>query len=160
MNYTQALLHRARTKEIFEAPEKLLIQRITGGNRPLKAAYDEKKLYNKESINNLILKDDSDYSIKYILALFNSKLINWFYVNRFTNESKLTVNLSKEYLSQIPIKKVNRKIQSEIVKIVETILFDKHKDYTTDTTSLEKEIDEMVYKLYGLTEEEIEIVEQ
>jgi hypothetical protein len=71
----------------------------------------------------------------------------------------LTVNLSKEYLSQIPIKKVNRKIQSEIVKIVEPILIAKHKDYTTDTTALEKEIDEMVYKLYGLTEEEIRIVE-
>ncbi len=39
-----------------------------------------------------------------ILALLNSKLINWFYRLAFTNEYKPTVNLSKTYLSRIPIK--------------------------------------------------------
>ncbi|QQS37799.1 MAG: Eco57I restriction-modification methylase domain-containing protein [Ignavibacteriales bacterium] len=159
LNYNQELLHRARTKEIFEASEKLLIQRITGGHKPLKAAYDSKKTYNKESINNLILKQDCEYNIKYILALLNSKLINWFYVNRFTNESKLTVNLSKEYLSQIPIKEASKKLQGVFVELVDTILTAKTKNYTSDTTALEKEIDEMVYQLYGITEEEIRIIE-
>ena len=103
LNYDHKLLHRARTKEIFETPEKILVQRITGGSKPLKAAYDNQSLYNKESINNIILKDDSPVKTKFILALLNSKLINWFYTMQFTNESNLTVNLSKTYLSQIPI---------------------------------------------------------
>jgi len=107
INYEPKLLHRARSKEIFEVTEKILVQRITGGNKPLKAAYDNYGYYNKESINNIILNDDSGFNYKFILALLNSSLINWFYNTHFTNESKLTVNISKEYLSKIPIKKAN-----------------------------------------------------
>ena len=107
LNYKPSLLHRARTKEVFEVPEKLLVQRITGGLRPLKVAYDNHQLYNKESINNIILKSDSKFNVKFILTLLNSALINWFYNNQFTNESTLTVNISKEYLSRIPIKKTS-----------------------------------------------------
>ena len=105
--YKPELLHRPRTAGIFEAREKLLIQRITGGKRPLNATYDNQQFYNKESINNIILKDGIPYNAKYILGLINSQLINWFYRTKFTNSSTLTVNLSKEYLSQIPIHTIN-----------------------------------------------------
>jgi len=159
LNYEPRLLHRSRTKKNFEVNEKILIQRITGGNNPLKAAYDNKKYYNKESVNNILLIDNSQFSIKYILALLNSKLINWFYVNKFTNESKLTVNLSKEYLSQIPIAKISKENETEIISIVNNILAIKEINFTADTTSLESEIDQLVYEVYGLTEDEIKIVE-
>ncbi len=157
LNYNPELLHRARTKEVFEAKEKLLIQRITGGNRPVKVAYDNEQLYNKESINNLILKQDSDFSIKFILGILNSKLINWFYTIQFTNESNLTVNLSKEYLSQIPIKQIEEKDQQPFVALVDRIL--ELKKAGKDTQALENEIDALVYRLYDLTDDEIEIVE-
>jgi hypothetical protein len=122
LNYEPSMLHRARTKGIFEVPEKILIQRITGGSRPLKAAYDNQQYYTKESINNIILADDSMYSYKYILGLLNSKLINWYYTNQFTNESRLTVNLSKEYLSQIPIVVTERATQETLVILVDYLL--------------------------------------
>jgi hypothetical protein len=156
LNYEPKLLHRPRSKEIFEAKEKLLIQRITGGNRPLKVAYDNMQFYNKESINNLILKDDSEYSIKYILGILNSRLANWFYTSRFTNESKLTVNLSKEYLSQIPIK-VSKTEQLPIVDLVDKILSAKQKG--EDSSKYERKIDELVYKLYDITPDEQKIIE-
>ena len=105
--YKPELLHRPRTPKIFEASEKILIQRITGGTHPLNATYDNQQFYNKESINNIILKDDVLYNAKFILGLINSQLINWFYGTKFTNKSKLTVNLSKQYLSQIPIPNIN-----------------------------------------------------
>lgn len=38
-------------------------------------------------------------------------------------------------------------------------IYTKKNDPKADTSALEQEIDEMVYKLYGLTEEEIKIVE-
>lgn len=159
LDYDPSKLHRARTPQVFEADEKLLIQRITGGNKPLKVAYDNKQLYNKESINNLILKNNCKYSIKYILALLNSRLINWFYNNRFTNESKLTVNLSKEYLSEIPIKEISSAKQAELVSIVDQILAVKDADYRTDTSESELKIDQLVYQIYGLDSEEIKIIE-
>jgi len=157
LNYEPTLLHRARTKEVFETPEKILIQRITGGSKPLKAAYDNQGFYNKESINNIILNDDSPVQTKFVLALLNSKLINWFYVNQFTNESNLTVNLSKAYLSQIPLAIPNKTDEERIVSIVERILLKKKEN--KETIDLETKIDQLVYQLYGLTEEEIKIIE-
>ena len=159
LHYKSNLLHRARTKTIFETKEKLLVQRITGGSNPLKVAYDNNQYYNKESINNIILHDDCNYNAKYILALLNSRLINWFYANQFTNESLLTVNLSKEYLSQIPIALAPKNIEQTLIAIVEKILEKKQFGLNFDTNSFEEEIDRLVYNLYGLTEEEIRVVE-
>ncbi len=159
LNYKPELLHRARTKEIFEAPEKILIQRITGGSHPLKAAYDNSGFYNKESINNIILNENSPVRTKYVLALLNSKLINWFYVILFTNESNLTVNLSKTYLSQIPLVIPDTSNENKVVDVVNKIIYLKKENAAADTSSLEAEIDRLIYELYGLTEEEIQIVE-
>jgi len=177
--YDPGKLHRARTKKIFEVPEKILIQRITGGNKPLNAAYDNKQYYNKESINNIILNQDTAHSIYFILALLNSKLINWFYVTSFTNKSKLTVNLSKTYLSQIPVKKINFDVDSKLIKFYDQIVnlsslmielsncYYNVNNMPQEKTALQrqieatdKQIDKLVYKLYGLTEEEIKIVEE
>jgi adenine-specific DNA-methyltransferase len=159
LNYDPKLLHRARSIEVFESDEKILVQRITGGKHPLKGAYDNKKYYNKESINNIILNDTCGYSTKFILGLINSKLINWYYTNLFTNESTLTVNLSKEYLSQIPIINLSNTEQKSILDKVDKILNLKIENPQANTSDLEKEIDAMIYKLYGLSDEEIKIVE-
>jgi adenine-specific DNA-methyltransferase len=158
LNYEPKLLHRARTKDVFETPEKILIQRITGGSKPLKAAYDNQGLYNKESINNIILKEDSPVKTKFILALLNSKLINWFYTIQFTNESNLTVNLSKTYLSQIPISLP--KNEDDFITIVDEILSIKKENNLADTQGLESQLDQLIYKLYDLTDTEIQNIEE
>jgi hypothetical protein len=174
--YEKKLLHRSRTPEVFEAPEKIMIQRITGGDRPLNATYDDSKLYNKESINNIILKQGAAYSAKYVLGLLNSKLLNWFYWITFTNASRLTVNLSKEYLSRLPIRTIEftkaeeKKVHDDLVTLVDKMLhlhkhlhkasFDSEKEpIQRQIAATDKKIDNLVYELYGLTEEEIKIVE-
>ncbi|MEN6319412.1 MAG: TaqI-like C-terminal specificity domain-containing protein [Syntrophaceae bacterium] len=155
--YDKGLLHRSRTTDIFET-RKIMIQRITGGDTPLQATLDEEHFYNKESIINLILGSD-EVSYEYILALLNSRLANWFYKQRFTNSSKLTVNLSKEYLGQIPVKTMDKRRQESIAKLVTRILAVKQANPAADTSALEREIDRIVYELYELTDEEIAIVE-
>ena len=226
IKYIPEKLHRARRPKIFEVKEKLLVQRITGGKKPLKVAYDNSQYYNKESINNIILHENSKYDIKYILSLLNSNLINWFYNKAFTNGSTLTVNISKEYLSQIPIKNISSDSQKLFVEKADLMIslnkdlqdisakfqrtcerkfenlnlnkklqdwynlsyadfikelskqkikltlseeaewadyFDQEKskalEIKSKIASTDKQIDQMVYELYGLSEEEIGIVE-
>jgi hypothetical protein len=93
-------------------------------------------------------------------------LINWFYNNSYTNESKLTVNLSREYLSEIPICEIASTVQKPFLEVVDKIIsITKSGDYLQNSTKqaqvkvFEKQIDQMVYKLYDLTEEEIRIIE-
>lgn len=164
LHYVPSEIHRPRSPEIFEAPEKLLIQRITGGERPLSVAYDNGRHYNKESINNLILDPQCPYGIKFILAILNSRLMNWYYRKAFTNGSSLTVNLSKEYLSQLPIPKLDMQSQSgreshrRIVELCEAMLRS-GLNAAADHRRLDKLIDEKVYGLYGLSKNEITLIE-
>ena len=168
IEYVPEKIHRARTKDLFES-EKIMIQRITGGNTPLKATFDTENYYNKESIINLVLKDNT-FDYYYILSLINSKLINWYYSKEFTNESILTVNLSKEYLSTIPIKDIPYEEQLPLIHLANemiTLNSDLKKSNTPTERKLlqqqidltDKKINELVYELYGLTDEEIRIIE-
>ncbi|HUV01733.1 MAG TPA: hypothetical protein VMW32_12280, partial [Bacteroidales bacterium] len=64
-----------------------------------------------------------------------------------------------EDLRKFPIKIGTDNAQKSIVNLVEQILLAKKSDPSADTSSLEAEIDRLIYELYGLTEEEIRIVE-
>jgi hypothetical protein len=61
-------------------------------------------------------------------------------------------------ISALPFKIA--KNTDDVVEIVERILLAKAKDNDADVATLESEIDQLVYQLYGLTEDEIKIVEQ
>jgi len=58
-----------------------------------------------------------------------------------------------------PITPQNQHIADQIVQLVDQILSIKNQDPDADTSHLEREIDKLVYELYGLTEEEIKEVE-
>lgn len=63
----------------------------------------------------------------------------------------------KYKIELLQIKEIFEKDQKPYIKLVDEILKAKRK--STDTSKLEKEIDELVYTLYGITEEEKKIIE-
>lgn len=63
------------------------------------------------------------------------------------------------YVGKIPVPRISHRDQRPVIDLVDQILAAKQKDPNADTAVLERQIDQMVYKLYGLTPEEIEIVE-
>lgn len=71
-----------------------------------------------------------------------------------------TLELYQKPLSEIPIKKASSDIQNSIVKIVDEIIALKKTNPNHDTSSLERQIDVIVYKIYALTDAEIKIIEQ
>lgn len=168
--YDKKRLHRARPEEVFLS-NKIILQRISGGSNPLVATLDRNKYYTFASINNILIKKDSGFRIEYVLGLINSKLINWYYSNNFSNRSKLTVNISKTYLEQLPIIVANEEEQKLVIDLVNKILdlnkellettenSNKWNEIKSEIEKVDKKIDEKVYKLYGLTLEEIAIVE-
>ena len=169
IKYIPKLIHRPRTADLFES-EKIMIQRISGGNKPIKSAYDNGYFYNKESIINLVL-NTKEFDIKYVLSLLNSNLMNWYYSKEFSNESKLTVNLSKEYLSAIPIKKISLDNQMPLIELANKIMElnkrlvvcktpQEEKLLKIQIDKIDEQINAIVYELYGLTEDEIAIVEE
>jgi len=60
-------------------------------------------------------------------------------------------------VKELPIPKISETQELEIVKLAERII--ELKKGESETIALENEIDQLVYQLYDLTEEEIEIIE-
>jgi type II restriction/modification system DNA methylase subunit YeeA len=115
--------------------------------------------------------DDSNYyaeattflmtgeKLKYLLAILNSKLSEW-YFNQISTTTGMGTNRWKKYkIEMLPIKEPTETEELLLEKIVNQILTAKKSDPKADTTALETEIDQLVYQLYGLTEEEIQIIE-
>ena len=70
------------------------------------------------------------------------------------------MELYQKPLSEIPIKKASPDIQNSIIEIVDEIIALKKANPDNDTSSLERQIDTIVYDIYGLTDAEIKIIEQ
>jgi hypothetical protein len=100
---------------------------------------------------------------KFLLGYLNSKLA-WFYLKKICSvlgdpEKGGRLELRTIYMETLPVPKVKAKEAKEIAQRVEKILALKKKDQTTDISALEDEIDQIVYKLYNLTTDEIKIIE-
>lgn len=70
------------------------------------------------------------------------------------------MELYQKSLSEISIKKASPDIQNSIIEIVDEIIALKKANPDNDTSSLERQIDTIVYDIYGLTDAEIKIIEQ
>jgi len=104
-----------------------------------------------------IFATNINVSIKYALALLNSKALNF----RYKSIGKQTGNGVFEYfenqVSKLPIPVISKKAQKPFIAKINSIL--KAKAKGADTVALEQQIDDMVYKLYGLTYDEVKMIE-
>jgi len=158
---------RPRKKEIFDTKEKIVVPYRAEYN---KFAYDDSQYFNDGGDIRVIVITDTAFTTKYVLAILNSKLMNWFY--GFIGKPK---GKSREYfnepLAKIPIKKTtDASTTDQIIALVDTIM-DSLKSYHASILQSEKDkflkkveylnskIDSLVYQLYDLTPEEIKIVE-
>lgn len=148
-------LWNPRKKEVFECPDKILIRQV--GKYPI-CAYDNNQYYTLNTIYNVIITDSS-FLTKYILALLNSKLMQIIWKEIYPEQKDVFPRLKKEQLVEIPIPIVETQRQHDIITIVDKILNKKQNNYVADTTELETDIDKIVYKLYGLTNEEIAMID-
>ena len=128
--------------------EKLI---VAGMTKEIEAVYDKGEYLAGKS-TQLILEKDKNISLKYILSLINSKLLVFFFKKMFNSLSMSGgfFTIGKEQLSNLPI--IIDKNQKRYIELVDEII--ELKKLNKDTQFLEDRIDEMVYELYGLTEEE------
>ncbi len=155
LNYDLDRIHSCKRKDIFESAEKLMFRRVSSS---LIFTYDNEQFY---ALNTLVIvnKKDSDKgpNLKFILGLMNSKLMNYLYSNKFKSTKTVFSEIQARSVKELPIPKIAETRELEIVRLAERII--ELKKDESKTTALENEIDQLVYQLYDLTEEEIKIVE-
>jgi adenine-specific DNA-methyltransferase len=98
--------------------------------------------------------------INYLLALLNSSALWWFIRATAATKQGGFYEFKPMYVGQLPIPSASRADQAALEALVDRILAAKRANPLADVSAWEREIDERVYRLYGLTPEEIKIVEE
>ena len=142
-----------RIKSELDLKEKILVQntRNESLNTRIVATIDDYSVYGTQGINFIIpMKNDS---LRFLLGILNSKLINYLFATKFLN-----LAIKADYLKQVRLPNVSSVEKQKLENLVDSILNAKGKG--ENTSELESSVDSLIYKMYGLTEEEIRIVEQ
>ena len=165
-----------KSQRYFVGPRILLRELISRQFR-LQAVYVDEDFVTNKSMQSLLLAD-REYNILYLLGLLNSRLLSWYFlavhsVGRRDDFPKIVLKQTRE----LPFRKIdfsNRKDKSNhdrMVDLVE-IMLALHKKLPAaktphDKTVIERQIsatdrqiDHLVYDLYGLTDKEIAVMEE
>ncbi len=164
-------IHSCKRTDIFETGGKIFFRRV--GDR-LIATYDDEQFYALNTLVVITLTPQIEFSLKYLLGLINSKLLNFYYAKYLKSTKKVFSEIQARQLAQLPIRTINfsdpaeKAAHDKLVALVEQMLELHRRSARTpqEQEMLQREIestdggiDRLVYSLYGLTEEEIKIVE-
>ena len=123
----------------------------------INACFTDKVILNDRNSMNII---NIKCNPLYLLAVLNSRPISFWFAHKF---GKLQRGLFPQFkineLASFPIPKASSEVQSKLASLASQIMEAKRSNSSVDTSSIDSKIDNIVYLLYGLTEEEIKIIE-
>lgn len=170
---SQYFLHDKRIKaggcwddETHNTDTKIVIRQI--GQYPI-ATIDKNRYYCLNTIYNVSSLDDN-YDYNYILSIINSNLVKYFWKSKFFDSKVLFPKIKKAYLDKIPIPQISLQDQQPFIELVDKMI-ELNKDlafcktpqdkklFENQIQITDKKINQLVYQLYDLTDDEIEIIE-
>ena len=144
-------LHRSRKEEFFNGEKIVALRKCVG--RPL-FSYSDFDCY--VSATFYVIKTER-WDMKFLTGILNSQLIKFWLKNKGKMQGE-NYQLDKEPLEMIPLPNPSVS-QKEISDLVGQIVECKMRDPSFDSTALERHIDKLVYEIYGLSKDDITIVE-
>jgi len=165
-----------KNKTNFLKQPKIMSQRIVAHvTRPtdhiiIMSALDRLGLMNVDTVENTILTD-KDYSLEFLLCLLNSKLISWYAYRYIFSKAIRTMDFDDYYIGKIPLPSnridnaifaelANRMISlDERLAVLGEKATDERARIEEERKKTDSEIDEQVYRIYGLTENEKTTIE-
>ncbi len=173
-SYLQPVVSKAEFLKSFpkryaDAKEKKII--VAGMTKRIEAFLDGNGEYIPGK-STIVIKKNTNADLKFILGILNSKLLTFIYKNTFRSLAlqggylrfgarqleKLPIPPDTKVLGPLVDKMLN--LSKELQKLDSTFDKEKYLEKMVEIEKVDKKIDEIVYKLYGLTPEEIKIVEQ
>jgi hypothetical protein len=148
-------LHRSRDIQMFEQPKIITAEISLGCNM----TYDVASMYHATTCYTIILNETNRNKTLAFLGLFNSKIM-WYFLSETGNVLRGGFfRFKTKYLEPFPIPKLPNRIADMLTLKVQAILNAKSTNASVDTCLMENEIDLLVYHLYGLTYDEVLIVD-
>lgn len=129
------------------------------GDRIIACVDDEVGYFCIDSVNVAQVKSEYRESLYFLAGLLNSRLVNFFYQQISQEAGRVLAQVKPQRIRALPIAYGSEQERQAIETVVRRISSVKSQNPTADVTAQEAEIDRLVYGLYGLTTEEIKIVE-
>ncbi|MEK7130372.1 MAG: N-6 DNA methylase [Patescibacteria group bacterium] len=159
-----------RDEKLFTSPRILVRQIPSPPPHSINAVFTKEYLLN--DINSMIIYDFNGIDPLFTLAVLNSKITTFWFVNTFDKfQRKIFPQFKVKELAIFPIPSASPAEQEKIAKKAQTMLdlnkelqatsanTDKHNSLKREIEKLDQEVDKQIYKLYNLNEKEIRIVE-
>jgi len=145
---------------------RIVVRQI--GTAPI-VGFCEAGILTSNTLYNLWSKS-KDFSLLYILPILNSRLIKYFWKNTYSDNKALFPKIKGYQLKEVPIKAISLEEQKPLIQLATQMLetykeleatkFENDKKFLKQWLELlEAKIDTTVYSLYGLTEEEIKVID-
>jgi len=151
-------LAEPKPEKYFKGP-RLLLRELISRQFQLQAALARQNAVTNKSMQS-ILKRQNCPDLRYVLGILNSRTVCWFFLTRsnIANRDDFP-KIVLEETRQLPIPTAPKNEQKKIIQLVDRIIAAKQARDEATAKTLETEIDAVVYRSYGLTDDEIAIVE-
>ena len=130
---------------LYRAKEKLLYRFISN---QLVFAYDDKQTLSLNSCNVLIPRIPG-LDMKYVLAILNSSVAQFFYTKQFDS-----VKVLRSHLESIPIPAVCVEKQKEVASMADVLI----RNEETDRESIYNKLDDIIFDIYEFKEAERKLI--
>jgi adenine-specific DNA-methyltransferase len=144
-------LHRSRNEQFFKGEKIISLRKCFAPT----FTYTDFDCYVSQTFN--VIKTNR-VNLKFLTGLLNSRVSFFWLKHKGKIQGKL-LQIDKEPLLAVPLLVPTKEQQKPVIELIDRILAAKRKNRNADTSELEREIDRLLYQLYDLTPEEIEIVE-
>lgn len=101
----------------------------------------------------VVTAKNSNFNLKYVLALLNSNLFNYIYAKKFKLTKKVFSEIQARSVGELPVKR-NEIIEDQIVNLIDEVLERKKTDFYSDILDIEYEINNLIYDIYEISEED------
>lgn len=166
-------IHSCKREDIFLLDEKIFFRRVGKG---LVGTLDSQRKY---ALNTLVVvspTSDCQLNLRFVLGLFNSSFLSFLYLQFLKSSKKVFSEIQARQVEQLPLPFRSPANQREanqhdrLVTFVDEMIAAKknlvgartdrdRQHFERKCVALDRQIDQLVYELYGLTPEEIALVE-
>lgn len=144
-----------RERKFFVSPKIIVRQILAGTNQQIVAAYSEEPRYFTQIGFSLISKNEDVFILKFLTCLLNSRLISFYHRYTFLDLEKVVFQkILIANAKQLPVK-----LPSQYDRYVSLLELAQSQSRLGNVVNVKNKIDFLVYHLYGLTYDEVLIVD-
>ncbi|MGO8751319.1 MAG: Eco57I restriction-modification methylase domain-containing protein [Thermoguttaceae bacterium] len=161
--FARPVVNRARFLKAFQnsyGKKAVKPKLIVKGLNLLDACLDEQGCVIPGKTTLIVCSDSLD-NLKGLLCIVNSSIVSFYLKEKYPASSyNQGTTFTKEMINNLPIPQLSRNDWRQLISCADKIIRMKQANPSADTAVAENEVDRLVYQFYGLTSEEVAVVER